>query len=133
MSRGALQIALAGGGFAFVVTEVAGIAAALWPQAWLDLFSSEPDMIAAGSASLRIVGPAYGFFGLGMALYFASQGAGRLMWPLASGFLRVALALGGGWAALWLISSLTPLFASLALVAYGLTILAAVRLGAWFR
>ena len=39
-------------------------------------------MIAAGSAYLRIVGPFYGFFGLGMALYFASQGAGALKWPL---------------------------------------------------
>ena len=33
---------------------------------------------------LRIVGPFYGFFGAGLALYFASQGAGRLGWPLAA-------------------------------------------------
>jgi Na+-driven multidrug efflux pump len=131
----ALAIALMGGGLAFLVTEAIGIAAALWPQAWLSLFSDDPAMIAAGSDYLRIVGPAYGFFGLGMSLYFASQGAGRLFWPLASGFLRVALALGGGWLALALTGSLTALFAALAvaLVAYGLTILAAVRSGAWFR
>lgn len=131
----ALRIALVGGGFAFIVTETIGIAAAIWPQAWLALFSADPDMMAAGSAYLRVVGPTYGFFGLGMALYFASQGAGRLFWPLASGFLRVALALGGGYVALLLTGSLTALFAALAaaLVAFGLTILAAVRSGAWFR
>ena len=32
---------------------------------------------AYGSHYLRIVGPFYGFFGAGLALYFASQGAGR--------------------------------------------------------
>ncbi len=42
-------------------------------------------MIEAGSAYLRTVGPFYGFFGLGMALYFASQGAGALSWPLLAG------------------------------------------------
>ena len=54
-------------------------------------------MIAAGSAYLRIVGPFYGFFGLGMALYFASQGAGALKWPLLAGLSRMVIAVGGGY------------------------------------
>jgi hypothetical protein len=33
-----------------------------------------------------------GFFGLALALYFASQGAGRLFWPLSAGFLRMLVA-----------------------------------------
>ena len=37
-----------------------------------------PRSHAAGATYLLIVGPTYGFFGLGLALYFASQGAGRL-------------------------------------------------------
>ncbi len=81
----ALRIGLTGGALAFVLTEAIGIAAAIWPEQWLMLFSNEPDVIAAGSAYLRIVGPTYGFFGLGLALYFASQGAGRLFWPLTGG------------------------------------------------
>ena len=56
------------------------------------LFGNDPQMIAAGSAYLRMVGPAYGFFGLGLALYFASQGAGRLLWPLVGGLLRMLIA-----------------------------------------
>ena len=63
-------------------------------------------MIETGSAYLRIVGPTYGFLGLGLALYFASQGAARLLWPLLSGFLRVIVAIGGGWLALRLTGSL---------------------------
>jgi Na+-driven multidrug efflux pump len=131
----ALRIAFIGGAVAFVLTEAIGIAAALWPRAWLALFSAEPAVIEAGSAYLRVVGPFYGFFGLGLALYFASQGAGRLLWPLSAGFLRMAIAIGGGWLALHLTGSLAFLFAGLALglVAYGVTVAAAVASGAWFR
>jgi hypothetical protein len=42
---------------------------------------------ASGSACLRIVGPAYGFFGVGQSLCFASQGAGRLFGPLVCGLV----------------------------------------------
>jgi Na+-driven multidrug efflux pump len=57
-------------------------------------------MIDAGSSYLRTVGLCYGLFGLGMALYFASQGAGRLLWPLLANLMRLAIAAGGGWVAL---------------------------------
>ena len=130
----ALRIAWTGGAVAFVLTEAVGVAAALFPQAWLGLFGHDPAMLASGSAYLRLVGPFYGFFGLGLALYFASQGAGRLLWPLLAGLLRVLLAVGGGWLALRLTGSLVGLFAALAvgLVTYGLTVAAAVAGGAWF-
>lgn len=133
--RRALRIALIGGAIAFVMTEAIGIAAAIWPQAWLSLFSADARMIETGSAYLRLVGPAYGFFGLGLALYFASQGAGRLFWPLAAGTLRVAIALGGGWAVLALTGSLAWLFVALAagLAVYGIVLASAVASGRWFR
>jgi Na+-driven multidrug efflux pump len=92
-------------------------------------------MIAAGTAYLRSVGPAYGFFGLGLALYFASQGAGKLLWPLFAGMLRLLIAVGGGWIALSLTGSLGWVFVALsvALVTYGLLLSSAVASGAWFR
>ena len=93
----ALRAAWIGGWICFAITEVIGVAAALFPAAWLTLFDRDPAMIAAGSMYLRIVGPFFGFFGLGMALYFASQGAGALKWPLLAGFARVIIAVGGGW------------------------------------
>ena len=131
----ALRVALTGGGIAFVLTEAVGVAAAIWPRAWLGLFSDEPAMITAGAAYLRSVGPAYGFFGLGLALYFASQGAGKLLWPLLAGFLRMSIAVGGGWIALSLTGSLGGVFIALsaALVTYGLLLSSAVASGAWFR
>jgi Na+-driven multidrug efflux pump len=131
----ALRIALVGGALAFAVTETIGVAAAIWPRLWLALFSADPAVIEAGSAYLRAVGPAYGFFGLGLALYFASQGAGRLFWPLFGGFLRLLIALGGGWVALRFGGSLAWLFAALALglAAYGVVLAIAVGSGSWFR
>ena len=75
---------------AFVLTEAIGLAAALFPRPWLALFDSDPAMIEAGARYLQVVGPFYGFFGLGLVLYFASQGAGKLLWPVV-GNLAVAL------------------------------------------
>lgn len=131
----ALRVALTGGGVAFVLAEAIGIAAALWPALWLGLFSTDPGMLATGARYLRTVGPAYGFFGLGLALYFASQGAGRLLWPLLAGLVRLVIAVGGGWIGLRLTGSLGWLFAALALglVAYGAILSAAILSGAWFR
>jgi Na+-driven multidrug efflux pump len=130
----ALRIALVGGAIAFAIGETLGLIAALWPQAWLALFSPDPSVVETGSAYLRIVGPAYGFFGLGMALYFASQGAARLLWPLLAGSFRVIIAIGGDWLALRLTGSLNWLFATLALglVVYGVVLTAAIISGAWY-
>jgi Na+-driven multidrug efflux pump len=92
-------------------------------------------MLETGTAYLRAVGPTYGFFGLGLSMYFASQGAGRLFWPLFAGLLRLVVAVGGGWLAFRLTGSLQVTFAALAfaLVIYGVTLVVAVRSGVWFR
>ena len=69
-----------------------------------------------------------------MALYFASQGAGRLLWPLLANCTRFVIAVGGGWLALHWMGGLPGVFAALAaaLVAFGLLNAAAVAGGAWF-
>ncbi len=131
----ALRIALTGGALAFALTETIGLTAAIWPQAWLGLYGHDPAMLATGEAYLRTVGPVYGFFGLGLSLYFASQGAGRLFWPLFAGLIRMTIAVGGGWAAFHLTGSLQAAFWALAaaLVVYGTTLATAIRAGVWFR
>jgi Na+-driven multidrug efflux pump len=92
-------------------------------------------MLAAGTAYLRAAGPFYGFFGLGLALYFASQGAGRLGWPLLAGFLRMLIGLGGGWIALRTTGSVQWLFLALGLgmLTYGVLVTLAVTSGSWFK
>jgi putative MATE family efflux protein len=134
-NRRALRIAMTGGALAFAATEAIGLAAAIWPEAWLNLFGADPTMVATGKDYLRSVGPTYGFFGLGLALYFASQGAGKLIWPLFAGFARLVIAVGGGWLALSLTGSLTFVFAMLgaALAVYGAIVGVAIWSGVWFR
>jgi Na+-driven multidrug efflux pump len=130
----AVRVAWVGSAMAAGITGVIGILAALFPLAWLGLFTTDPGVLAAGTRYLTIVGPFYGFFGAGLALYFASQGAGRLLWPLLAGFTRLVTAAVGGWLATrWLGSGLGGIFAAMAaaLVVFGIINVAAVRLGAW--
>jgi putative MATE family efflux protein len=131
----ALRIALVGGGIAFALTEAVGLAAAVFPGAWLRLFVDDAEALAAGTAYLRAVGPTYGFFGLGLALYFASQGAGKLLWPLLGGLARLLVATLGAWAVLAAGGSLALAFGALAaaLVVYGAVVGGAVASGVWFR
>ena len=80
------------------------------------------------------MGPSYGFFGLGLALYFASQGAGHLLWPVLGGAVRLLVATGGGWIVVHALGgSLVALCGvmELALVMFGSTIALAVRAGVW--
>ena len=49
-------------------------------------------------AHAHLVLAAYGFLGLGLALYFSSQGVGRMLWPLSSGVVRLTGAVLGSWA-----------------------------------
>lgn len=131
----ALRVAWTGAAIAALLTEAIGLAAAFAPQAWLALFSSDPVVNATGAQYLRIVGPVYGFFGLGLALYFAAQGAGKLTWPLIAATMRVSIAVGGGCLALYLMPvTITGVFVALgiALVVFGITNAGALALGAWF-
>jgi len=130
----ALRAAWTGAAIATVLSEIIGLAAAAFPYVWLRLFDTDPAMLDAGARYLRAVGPFYGLFGLGMALYFASQGAGRVLWPLLANLTRLTIAGAGGWLALHSTGNLTHVFLALsvALSAYGLIIAAAVAGGAWF-
>ncbi len=131
----AMRATWIGAAIAFSVTEAIGIAAALFPRAWLSLFDTDPAMLDAGVQYLRIVGPTYGFFGLGLILYFASQGAGKLMWPVIGNIVRLVVAAIGGWLALRAGLGLGWVFAAqgAALVAYALVNVVAIARGAWFR
>jgi len=130
----ALRIAWIGAAAAAGVTEAIGLTAAAFPRLWLSLFDTDPAMLDAGSRYLQAVGPFYGLFGLGMALYFASQGVGRLRWPFVANLTRLVIAGGGGWLALRLSGDISYVFFALgaAMAAFGLINAAAVAGGAWF-
>jgi Na+-driven multidrug efflux pump len=130
------RVAWVGASFAAAATGSLGLLAALFPRAWLGLFTKDPEVIAAGTTYLTTVGPLYAFFGLGLALYFGCQGAGNLRWPLVAGFGRAATAAFGGWLAIRAFDGgLRGLCLAIALsfLLYGLAMAAAVRSGALRR
>ena len=130
----ALRATWMGAGLAVAMTEAIGLWAAAFPHAWLSLFNSDPAMLEAGTEYLHAVGPLYGFFGLGLILYFASQGAGRLLWPVVGNIARLVVAASGGWLALQWGGGLTQVFIAqgMALAVYGLINAVTMMGGAWF-
>jgi Na+-driven multidrug efflux pump len=98
--RRARRIAWLGAAIGGGVAELIGVGSALWPEAWIRLFTEDTDVLLAGSQYLHTAGPAFGFIGVGMLLYFASQGAGCMLWPAVAAVMRVLLVAGTGCASL---------------------------------
>ena len=125
--QGAILSALLVGSLGFLVSW--------FPDQWSRLFTDNPTVIAYAQSYFTWVAPAYPFFALGLCLYFASQGAGRLLGPVLAGTLRLVLViLGGG----WLVSVQAPAWAMFALISvamllYGLCTAWFVRLTPWGR
>jgi Na+-driven multidrug efflux pump len=105
-----------------LAAEAIGLAAATWPATWIGSFSGDPAVLAIGTTYLRTVGPFFGFFGMGYALYCAGQGTGRMGWPVTGAITRAAIAVVGGAAALRFGTSLDHIFlaVSLGMMSFGL-------------
>jgi Na+-driven multidrug efflux pump len=132
----AVQVAWTGSIAAAVLVGSVGLIFSIWPEGWLGLFLSPEDhgARAAGEAYFRIAAPFYAFFALGLAIYFASQGAGRVGWPVVAGFARMTAAVGGG-----IVLTRAPdagienVFAAIAagMCVYGVVSAAWLRLSGW--
>jgi len=132
----ARRIAWTGGGLALAVAGCAGAAVGLFPGAFAAAFARDPAVVAIATVALSYVGPAFGGFGLGMALYFASMGAGRMKGPVGAAFSRIGLAVGGGWLLAYPLGlGLEGHFLGVALgiTAYGVVTASAVRPAVWRR
>lgn len=130
----AVRVAIIGSLMAAALTGTVGALAAIFPQGWMSIFSADPMVQQTGVTYLTRAAPFYAFFGLGMALNFASQGAGRQGVPLAIAFVRLALAAGGGWLAVhvWGFGQDGLFWAvAIAIVVFGLANLAALIVRPW--
>jgi putative MATE family efflux protein len=119
----AKTVAWTGTALSAAICLVIGAIAAIFPLAWVGLFSTDPAVLDTGSNYLRIVAPFYPLFGVSMALYFASQGAGRMLRPVIAGTTRLAIVVIGG----ALAASLSAIFG---VVATGIVASAALMI--WF-
>ena len=55
------------------------------------LFSDAEDIVGLGTSYLRVVGPIYSLYGLGMGLYFATQGFGNALWTVPANAVRLVV------------------------------------------
>jgi putative MATE family efflux protein len=129
----ARQVAWTAAGVAVAMLGAIGLGAALRPGLWSGLFTGDPAVRAAADLYLRWAGPGFAFVGLGLSLYFASQGAGKVLAPVLAGTVRLWVILAGG---LWLAAVAAPMWALFALVgasmaAFGFCVAAAVYLTRW--
>src|SRR5262249_28746078 len=89
---------------------------AIFPTLWLGLFSDDPDVFPVGGLYLRIVAPTYLCFGMGLGLFFVSQGLGRGSAAAAANAVRLAVNVVSGLVAVyWLDLGMTGFFAAVAL------------------
>ena len=95
--RTARRTAWTGGLLTFAIAGGIGLLVGVFPAGFAGLFASDPGVADIAASGLRVTGPAFGGFGLGMAMYFASLGAGRMLWPFLAAASRFTLAVGGGW------------------------------------
>jgi len=130
----ARRTAWVGGLMALAVCSSVGVTVALFPMTFANLFASDAEVAAIAARALGFIGPAFGGFGLGMAMYFAAMGAGRMGYPVAAGLSRLGIAVGGG----WLLGDLLGwgmdgqfLAVALGVTAYGVLAAVAVRPGVW--
>ena len=126
---GWMAAAAAGG-----VTGLIGVLLAIWPGLWSGLFTDDAAIAAATEAYLTYVGPVYAFFGVGLCLYFASQGLETLPIPVAGAVLRL-LVVVGGFTALAAAQMLGPqaalIVVTASMAAYGLFVAVGLWLGPW--
>lgn len=129
----ARRVAWTAGGVSAVILGVIGAVVALVPDLWAGIFSSEAGVLEQARQYLRLAGPAFAFFGLGLTLYFAAQGAGKVLAPVLASTLRLILVAGAGWALTAYGAPAWGLFAlvGVAMVFYGVATVAGVYLTPW--
>ena len=118
----ARRIAWIGGATSAAACGIVGAFFALFPRLWMGLFTEDAEIIRIGVSYLHIVGPIYALYGLGMALYFATQGLGQVLLTVLANGVRLLASAGGALVALyWFGAGATGFFIAVAagFAAYG--------------
>src|SRR5262249_33204707 len=92
----AREIAWTGALTIAAVCGTIGLIVAFHPALWIGLFSDDADVARIGALYLRILGPAYVCFGLGLGLFFVTQGVGRAVVAMNANAVRMVASAAGG-------------------------------------
>jgi Na+-driven multidrug efflux pump len=131
----ARRVAWTSAAMSATIVGLIGVCVAVWPELWIAIFTSDPAVTREAANYFTHAGPAYGFLGAGLTLYFSAQGAARVWGPVLAGTVRLLIVAFGGW---WLAATGAPAWMMFSLVAvamtvYGLGTMLAVRITSWER
>jgi putative MATE family efflux protein len=112
------------------VVGVVGLLVSLFPQLWLGLFTSDSNVMAVGAQYLHVVAPFYAGMGVIFELYFAGQGARRILWPMTASVVRCAFALA---AMVLVLQGYASLHTAFVLVAVSIVVAASISLLGFLR
>ena len=129
----ARRVAWVAGGVSAFNLGLIGAVVTLAPDLWARLFSQNPAVLDYARQYLVTAGPAFPFFGLGLTLYFASQGAGQVIGPVLAGTVRLLVVAGAGY---WLAQHQGTAnnfydLVAIAMVLYGAVTALAVKVTPW--
>jgi Na+-driven multidrug efflux pump len=129
----ARKVALTAGLVSFVSVGLIATFIAIFPDIWVDVFTGDPSVRAAGRQYLSTVAPMYAFIGLAMSMYFSSQGAAKMLGPVLAQTARLLFITIGGW---WLAARHAPatdffLLAAASMVLLGVLSASSVFLTRW--
>ena len=94
---GAADCAGLAGLVSFVSVGLIGTVIAIFPDLWVNIFTSDPGVRAASRQYLSTAAPMYAFIGLAMSMYFSSQGAAKVIGPVLAQTARLLFIGAGGW------------------------------------
>ena len=101
---------------------------------WIGLFATDQATYLVTKQYIEIVGLCFGFQGLGLSLYFASQGASAMKWPIFATISRFVVAALGGWISInYFSTGVSGVFysAAAAMTLFGLMLAISLKMGAW--
>ena len=128
------KVGIYGGSTAGIISVFIGLTLALFPESWIQFFTNDPKAFEVTKQYIQLVGPFYVFQGVGLSLYFASQGANAMKWPTIATIIRFLVAsVGGAVSVYWLGLGIESIFisSSVAMTIFGIMIFVSIKGGAW--
>jgi len=99
--RRAREIAWTGAATVALLCGTIGLIVASHPMLWIGMFSDDENVARLGALYLHIVAPVYVCFGLGLGLFFVTQGVGRAVVAMNANAARMLASAGGGLIAIY--------------------------------
>ncbi|MCW5680005.1 MAG: MATE family efflux transporter [Xanthobacteraceae bacterium] len=129
----ARRITLIGAILTASVVGALGLVLSIAPQIWANIFTDNPTTLQVAHTFLHWTGPAYAFFGMGICLLFASQGARKVLGPVLAGTARLITIFFGGLVLVYMEAPMHYYFAlvAAAMIIYGTAAAFAVYLADW--